>query len=152
MVGDERVRFCGQCQLNVYNLSAMTRSDGEALVRGVEGRMCVRLYQRTDGTVITADCPVGARRERLRQRVWARVSGAVAGAALFVGLGLRAGADLAVENGKKNTSAQSTSASGSGDKPKPQIELQGAMVVPEPPKTPPPRPRMGVRTISKNSK
>ena len=26
MVGNNRQRFCGQCKLNVYNLSGMTRS------------------------------------------------------------------------------------------------------------------------------
>ncbi|MGZ3438637.1 MAG: hypothetical protein ACXVDD_03950, partial [Polyangia bacterium] len=53
MAGDERVRFCGKCEKNVYNLSAMTREAGEALVREKEGRMCVRMYQRADGTVLT---------------------------------------------------------------------------------------------------
>src|SRR5437868_12561871 len=86
MAGDERVRFCGKCEKNVYNLSAMTREAGEALVREKEGRMCVRMYQRTDGTVLTSDCPVGVRRERLRARIWARVSGMAASAALVVGL------------------------------------------------------------------
>lgn len=59
MTGDEQVRYCGQCQLNVYNLSGMTREEAETLVRGTEGRLCVRYFQRADGTVITRDCPVG---------------------------------------------------------------------------------------------
>ena len=29
MIGDERVRFCGQCELNVYNLSAMSEAPAE---------------------------------------------------------------------------------------------------------------------------
>jgi hypothetical protein len=37
MIGSERVRFCGQCSLNVYNLSSMTRSDAESLIAGTEG-------------------------------------------------------------------------------------------------------------------
>ena len=61
MSGDERVRHCGQCDLNVYNLSDMANADAEALIRTHEGRLCVRLYRREDGTVITADCPVGLR-------------------------------------------------------------------------------------------
>lgn len=32
MKGDERTRFCGSCQKNVYNLSSMSRADAEALL------------------------------------------------------------------------------------------------------------------------
>ena len=70
MAGDDRVRFCGECKLNVYNLSAMQRDEAEDLVRNREKRLCVRFYQRNDGTVLTRDCPVGlraiARRARAR--------------------------------------------------------------------------------------
>src|SRR5258708_24859457 len=59
MIGDERTRFCGQCKLNVYNLSGMTRSEAESLFSRSEGRLCVRFYRRADGTVITKNCPVG---------------------------------------------------------------------------------------------
>jgi hypothetical protein len=59
MTGSDQVRFCGSCQLNVYNLSAMTRQQAETLFQEKEGRLCVRLYKRQDGTVITQDCPVG---------------------------------------------------------------------------------------------
>lgn len=52
----ERVRHCDDCRLRVYNLSAMKRADAEALILAGEGRMCVRLYRREDGTVLTADC------------------------------------------------------------------------------------------------
>lgn len=71
MYGDERVRFCGQCKLNVYNLSGMTRYDAENLFRLSEGRLCVRYYQRADGTIITKDCPVGWARTKERISLWA---------------------------------------------------------------------------------
>ena len=61
MAGDEKVRSCGQCKLNVYNLSEMTRAEAETLIQRTEGRLCVRLYRRIDGTVLTKDCPEGAR-------------------------------------------------------------------------------------------
>jgi hypothetical protein len=61
MVGGDRVRFCGQCQLNVYNLSAMSRDDAESLITRTEGRLCVRFYRRRDGSILTEDCPVGVR-------------------------------------------------------------------------------------------
>lgn len=56
MVGDERVRYCSKCQLNVYNFSEMSREDVVALVNRREGRICGRLYARADGTMITRDC------------------------------------------------------------------------------------------------
>lgn len=84
MVGDDRVRFCGQCQKNVYDISRLTRHEAEALVRDREGSLCVRLARRADGTVLTKDCPVGLRRLRFRR----------AGLAL-AGLGLLAGATWA---------------------------------------------------------
>jgi hypothetical protein len=74
MVGDDRVRFCGQCEKNVYNLSAMPRDEAEALLGARDGRMCVRLYKRQDGTVLTTDCPVGVKRRR-RRRALAGVLG-----------------------------------------------------------------------------
>ena len=67
MGGDDRKRFCGDCKLNVYNLSGMTRYDAEHLLRMSEGRLCVRYYQRADGTILTADCPVGW--ARVKQRI-----------------------------------------------------------------------------------
>jgi hypothetical protein len=66
MTGDNRVRHCAGCSLNVYNLSDMTRDEAEALVQQREGRLCVRFFRRADGTVITRDCPVGLRWVRRR--------------------------------------------------------------------------------------
>ncbi len=79
MIGDERVRFCGQCELNVYNLSAMTRTQAENLIGGTERRLCIRFYRRSDGSIITQDCPVGLRALKLRA---SRIRKAIA-AALF---------------------------------------------------------------------
>ena len=59
MTGGDRVRFCAACQKNVFNLSAMKRSEAQALVEASEGKVCARFYRRADGTVLTADCPVG---------------------------------------------------------------------------------------------
>lgn len=86
MAGDERARFCGQCQKNVFNLSAMTRMQIETLIREKEGKFCGRFYQRPDGRMITADCPTGWRRRRDRL---VRGGGAVFATVLLL-LGLRA--------------------------------------------------------------
>jgi hypothetical protein len=69
MYGDDRKRFCGDCKLNVYNLSGMSREEAEALIMNAEGRLCVRFYKRRDGSVITDDCPVGWARVKQRTRV-----------------------------------------------------------------------------------
>ena len=83
MTGDERSRFCGSCHKHVYNIAAMTADEAIQLIQEREGRLCARLFRRADGTVLTADCPVGAR------AVWRRskqlfVAGA---AAVLIGVG-----------------------------------------------------------------
>ena len=60
MKGDEQARFCGLCRKNVYNVSEMTRQETESLLREKEGKLCVRYYQRADGTILTKNCPIGA--------------------------------------------------------------------------------------------
>lgn len=67
MQGDLRVRFCTHCQLNVYNLSALTQAEATQFITKAEGRLCVRFYQRADGTVITDDCRFGIK--FIKQRV-----------------------------------------------------------------------------------
>jgi hypothetical protein len=71
MYGNERKRFCGDCKLNVYNLSGMTKCDAENLLTNSEGRLCVRYFQRPDGTILTADCPVGWAKVKQRLSVYA---------------------------------------------------------------------------------
>ena len=86
MIGDERARFCSQCELNVYNLSSMSTLEAESLIARTEGRLCVRYYRRRDGSIITQDCPVGLR--ALGQRA-SKIKRAVASLVLgfFAGLG-----------------------------------------------------------------
>lgn len=81
MAGDERVRYCGDCRKNVYNLSGMTREEAEALIVSLEGTLCVRYFQRADGTILLADdCAVGDRRRRRRRAVVAGAAALLAGA------------------------------------------------------------------------
>lgn len=70
MEGDDKIRYCSLCSLNVYNLSGMTRREGEALMKSATGPMCITLYRRRDGTLITKDCPVGRRlRDAFKRRM-----------------------------------------------------------------------------------
>lgn len=90
MTGDERVRFCRQCSLNVYNLSGMTRREAERLISNAEGRLCVRYYRRPDGTILTRNCPPGLRaiKRRLSRAASATLSavlGFLAGLGIYTG-------------------------------------------------------------------
>jgi len=76
MPGDDRVRTCGDCRKRVYNLAAMTRAEAEALIASRENP-CVRLYRRSDGTVVTADCAPPLR--KIRRRVLAGAFATLAG-------------------------------------------------------------------------
>lgn len=80
MVGDERVRYCGGCEKNVFNLSAMLAHEAEALLAERAGELCVRFYQRADGTVMTSDCAVGVKKKQ-RKKLALAVAGAGAMAA-----------------------------------------------------------------------
>lgn len=85
MTGDERTRHCGQCNLAVHNISAMARPEAEAFLarhfdadNNVRGRVCAQFYRRTDGTILTADCPVGLAAVRARaRRTIARAAAAI---------------------------------------------------------------------------
>lgn len=56
MPGTDRVRSCEQCQQQVFDLSQLTRAEAEALIDAHAGKVCVRYYQRADGTILLADC------------------------------------------------------------------------------------------------
>lgn len=84
MKGDERVRFCGRCEKNVFDLSEMTAAEAEALLAARGTSACVRFYRRADGTVMTSDCSEGQRRRRRRNLLLA--------AALAAGSAVGAGA------------------------------------------------------------
>lgn len=94
MQGDDRVRYCGQCKLNVYNISAMSRNEAESLIKENEGRLCLKLYRRKDGTVITDDCPVALRRLR---RAYRRCAAAILGIVAWTGISQPAMAQEALQ-------------------------------------------------------
>jgi hypothetical protein len=107
MHGDDRVRFCDECRLHVYNLSELTRGQAERLVAQHEGRLCVRYYKRADGTIITQDCGGGIRRAMQRtRRVVTAVAGALVGA-LLTPLGLASMSRSTKPDLEQNDSQQS---------------------------------------------
>jgi hypothetical protein len=78
MHGDGRVRFCNSCQKRVYNLSALSAEQATSVIRQHEGNLCVRLFLRRDGTVLTQDCPIGSRRLLVRASRFGKTASALA--------------------------------------------------------------------------
>jgi hypothetical protein len=130
MVGDERVRFCLSCAKDVYNISAMPREEAELLLQQrAGGEVCVRYYKRTDGTIMTSDCPVGARRKRRK-----KLALAVAGAGAM--------AVAAATALTRSTCTMGKMAPPHGTFMQGEIAMTGAVAVPEapPPETATPTP------------
>lgn len=120
MTGDERARHCGRCDKTVYDLSALTAAQAESLLRDRGEAMCVRFYRRGDGTVMTSDCPVGARRARVRSAVIAVAAAAVAVPAIgaaFMHLSEPVMGELAIET------------------PPPDVAVMGLVALPQDPST-----------------
>lgn len=88
MEGDDATRHCDRCDLNVTNLSAMTREQAAAWVHdnAGKGRVCAGFYRRPDGTILTRDCPVGL--ALLRQRALHRTGKIAAAIAMLLTGGL----------------------------------------------------------------
>src|SRR5262245_2420756 len=57
MSGDEKKRFCSECNKFVYDFSQMTRRQVEAIVSVHRGRMCARITRRPDGSLVTLEAP-----------------------------------------------------------------------------------------------
>lgn len=58
--GSGRVRHCEHCKHDVFDISAMSRADAQAMIEAHTGkRLCVRMYRRADGRVATGDCQDG---------------------------------------------------------------------------------------------
>lgn len=66
MPGDDRIRFCGQCRQNVYNIAGLTEREATRLIADRQGRFCGRITRRPDGTIVTADCWTRLRAARRR--------------------------------------------------------------------------------------
>ncbi len=126
MSGDERMRACGACNKNVYNLSNMTRDEAEALIIAKEGKLCVRYYQRTDGTIILKDCEVAISNRRKRRVI------AAGAAALLAGGG---GVAMMLRTKAKIAPAPHYTM---GEVAVDQMEVKGEVSMPEPAPPPPP--------------
>ena len=133
MIGDDRARFCTHCQKDVFNLSAMPKDEAESFIQTRTAEVCVRLYKRTDGMVLTSDCPVGVKRKRRRKAMVAAVGGGLLAAGAFLAASMRSREEPQEMMGKMEATPQASPA-----------ETVSVPVVPDPiAETPPDHHQMG---------
>ena len=124
MEGDEKVRFCGECRLHVFNLSAMDLEEAAEKVSQASDRLCVRFFRRHDGTILTRDCPVGVERKARSRRAVLRVT------ALGTGAGVAAAVLFRQTVAVKSKSPTPEGEVGKLASPPPQI-MMGAVAAPQ---------------------
>ncbi len=84
MKGSDTVRHCVGCQQSVYNLSAMTQIEADEFLQANQKLPCLRFFRRSDGTIMTDNCPRPFRKARdVYHRIAALASSAVAAIFLF---------------------------------------------------------------------
>ncbi|HYJ87141.1 MAG TPA: ankyrin repeat domain-containing protein [Pyrinomonadaceae bacterium] len=74
MVGNDQVRFCEHCSLDVHNLSVMTRNQAQRLVARSNGRLCVRYHSDSRGKPLTL--PLAQNLHRINRRASRIAAGA----------------------------------------------------------------------------
>ncbi len=81
MVGNDQVRFCEHCSLDVHNLSQMTRTQAQRFVSRSRGRLCVRYHKDQAGRPLTL--PLAQKLHRINRRV-SRIAAGAFGATLSI--------------------------------------------------------------------
>lgn len=127
MTGDDKVRFCGSCEKNVYDISALSAEAAVELIRENKGDICVQLYRRKDGTVLTEDCPKGLK--RLRQAMIKKIACVVAA---FGWLGFAGGANAQSRAGEEKSGSSCKRIGGKVAAPaaSPASEQMGGAIAP----------------------
>jgi hypothetical protein len=103
LVGDERIRFCGHCEKQVYNLTVMSRDEIAALV-ATGGERCVRI--------------------RKPKRMWAAVAALLLG---FVGIA-RADTSVPKDKHEKTKTTKANTKEAAKKKPPPEF-TEGLMAI-----------------------
>ena len=57
MEGNDRVRFCSKCNKHVFELASLTEQEAINLIEDKGEQLCGRIFRRSDGTIVTAECP-----------------------------------------------------------------------------------------------
>jgi hypothetical protein len=97
MIGNDQVRFCEHCSLDVHNLSQLSRSQAERLVARSHGRLCVRYHHDPAGRLLNLP---GQKLHRISRRV-SRIAAGAFTAALSVTSAVAQSSD--VQSGSANT-------------------------------------------------
>lgn len=140
MAGDDRSRHCEQCSLKVHNISGMTRPEAEAFLASTLGtnnattrRVCARFFRRADGTILTADCPVGLAALRAKARRTAtRIAAAVGLTSLVAWAAAHESANVPFARVQPLTAAATYLRGGSNPFPAGRM-VMGDVAVPTPP-------------------
>lgn len=78
---------CHECQLNVYHFSTLSNDQIADLLNQNHERLCVGMFKREDGTIITKDCPLGLKDVGLVYRRQGFLRALAFLFALFIGTG-----------------------------------------------------------------
>lgn len=140
MTGDERSRVCAQCDLSVLNAAELTDEEVlKAIMTLATGqRVCMRIFRRTDGTILTKDCPIGVRKLQVRDRLRKAAAWLAGGLSMLVSLSANAqqtnGCDKGVGDKKKPVwhSLISADEKGSPQKSKPVAGSNSSTTKPHP--------------------
>lgn len=68
MRGNNKVRRCSACRLDVHNTTEMTESEIQNLFAGQNNRICLKIYRTTDGKILTKNCAQAKRIFELARR------------------------------------------------------------------------------------
>jgi hypothetical protein len=107
MQGGAQERTCSSCDHSVFNISNMSRREGEELIESGQARgekICIYYYQAPSGRIVTEECPPAVRGPR--RRILRMAAAASAGLAL----GLTTGCGPAPYPPKKKGSAKTSAA------------------------------------------
>jgi hypothetical protein len=111
MIGNDQVRFCEHCSLDVHNLSLMTRAQAERLVAQSNGRLCVRYHRSSTGQPLTL--PVRQKLHRISRRVSRIAAGAFTATLSVTSAVAQGSTSYQSENANPASAAQARWASGS---------------------------------------
>jgi hypothetical protein len=86
MTGDDRVRSCAECGQHVYNLTAMSPADADALLRARGDELCGCAFRRPDGTLTIEENAFRAPAQGAFQFTIRSLMAVVAGVAAILGV------------------------------------------------------------------
>jgi hypothetical protein len=145
MQGDDRKRRCDQCNLDVHNIAGLTEREAEALLRssfdddGVpKQRLCAAIFRRPDGTILTADCPVGLAAVRAKtRRAIARAAAAIGLTTLVAWAAARESSRYSFARTQPLTAIADYLRGAPVTPPRPVRMVAGAVAIPRPQPAPP---------------